>query len=283
MSRSYNEQGILVTQKTEPSTLGNTFLSLFDKLIYGNESTLVIPRGTITLTSNMVRQLVKDLHHNEDESLITRVIIPKSIVTIGGGAFLRFQALETVVLPPGLKSIGQGAFLECQNLTSICIPSGVTEIGNGAFMKCANLAYIEIPDRWQTNIINNSEFRECYELERISSLAEQSVEQWGRNNWRKANGMELEIEFAMEPEIEVGVGGIAMQPQFDQASSPQFVQQQMPQQTKKETAPSAAAAVWAATSSAAVRFSKSSIGLLLFKVLVVLCLWGCMFALVSTK
>ena len=51
-----------------------------------------------------------------------------------------------LVIPDGVASIGNGAFIHCSNLTSVTIPNSVTSIGNSAFEDCNNLKEVHITD-----------------------------------------------------------------------------------------------------------------------------------------
>jgi hypothetical protein len=143
--------------------------------------------------------------------------------------------------------------MECHKLAYIEIPAGCTELRQLALAKCHKLAYIEIP---YGRVIGENAFFHCLELERLSSLAGLSIEEWGRNNWRNEEGRRTERKLVTaivfpdslqhidewgrnnwrkaHPEI-----AMQQQPQFGQALPPQyyeqqqqqqFVQQQMPQQ-----------------------------------------------------
>ena len=55
------------------------------------------------------------------------------------GAFSNANLLTSVIIPDGITSIGPCVFYGCENLASIVIPSSVTEIGGYAFCECGNL------------------------------------------------------------------------------------------------------------------------------------------------
>ena len=104
-----------------------------------------------------------------DGELVTEVVVPESITTIGyqltgctsltsitihsgvtsigSSAFEDCSNLESVTFAEGsqLTSIGGLAFSGCSSLTSITIPAGVTSIGSSAFRYCSSLTSIEIP------------------------------------------------------------------------------------------------------------------------------------------
>lgn len=58
-----------------------------------------------------------------------------SVTRIGSGAFHNC-ILTSIVIPSSVTSIGQRAFMYCTQLTSIVIPSSVTSIESQAFSGC---------------------------------------------------------------------------------------------------------------------------------------------------
>ena len=75
---------------------------------------------------------------------------------------------STTVIPKSVMSIGNGAFYDCSNLTSINIPENVTEIGSSAFSGCSNLTTINIPQNSKFVSINSSMFYGCSSLTSIT-------------------------------------------------------------------------------------------------------------------
>lgn len=51
---------------------------------------------------------------------LREVVIPNSVTTIGDGAFISCESLETLELPSGLTSIGKYAFEDCSSLKKVC-------------------------------------------------------------------------------------------------------------------------------------------------------------------
>lgn len=70
--------------------------------------------------------------------------IPKSVTSIGYGAFKNCRELVAVSLPEGLKDIGSNAFEGCTALRTIELPSTLTLIPSGLFTNCENLARVTI-------------------------------------------------------------------------------------------------------------------------------------------
>ncbi len=60
-------------------------------------------------------------------------------LSYGGNLYLNDKLVTELVIPEGITSIGVGTFQGCTSLTSVEIPSSVTEIGNYAFEGCTSL------------------------------------------------------------------------------------------------------------------------------------------------
>ena len=77
---------------------------------------------------------------------LTSIVIPDSVTRIGSHAFYSCDSLASVVIGDSVTSIGSHAFYYCDSLTSIVIPDSVTSIGERAFEDCTSLEIIVIPD-----------------------------------------------------------------------------------------------------------------------------------------
>ena len=94
--------------------------------------------------------------------LITNLVIPNSVTTIGEYAFYRCSNFTSLTIPDSVTTIGKCAFYLCANLTSITIPDSVTTIGGSAFKDCYKLTSVTIGDSVTT--IEDSAFNGCSKL-----------------------------------------------------------------------------------------------------------------------
>ena len=95
-------------------------------------------------------------------SLLTDLVIPEGITTIGLYKFNNCKSLKSVTIPSSVTSIGSSAFKGCSGLTSVTIPSSVTSIGSSAFEGCRGLTSVTIPS--SVTSIGSSAFRGCSAL-----------------------------------------------------------------------------------------------------------------------
>lgn len=82
------------------------------------------------------------------------------------GALSHFSKIKEIILPKSLKSISGAAFLGCSSLERIVIPDSVTEISHRAFQGCKSLKEIVLPSSLET--IGQKAFYECFALESIT-------------------------------------------------------------------------------------------------------------------
>ena len=73
---------------------------------------------------------------------IEKVIIKKTVTSIGAGAFWNCDNLTNVVIPDSITTIGGEAFSDCDGLTSVEIPESVISIESWVFYNCGSLRII---------------------------------------------------------------------------------------------------------------------------------------------
>ena len=86
----------------------------------------------------------------KDPALVTEIVLPDSLQSIGSDTFAGFTSVTTVSLPESLLTIGNGAFTDCIALTSIEIPANVEKIGKLVFAGCNSLTSISVSADNQT-------------------------------------------------------------------------------------------------------------------------------------
>ena len=96
---------------------------------------VVIPEGVTSIGD----------HAFEDCGSLTSVAIPDGVTSIGKQAFRYCRSLKSVTIPNSVTNIGDFAFEDCESLTSVTIPNGVTSIGDRAFSWCSALKSVTIP------------------------------------------------------------------------------------------------------------------------------------------
>ena len=88
----------------------------------------------------------------EENTTLTSVSIPNTIVEIGECAFEQCTALSTLRFASGSKltTIGANAFRSCSSITSLAIPDSARNIGDGAFYYLGNLKYLTMSGELDT-------------------------------------------------------------------------------------------------------------------------------------
>lgn len=96
-------------------------------------------------------------------SLLSTVILPANLETIGNYAFEGNRLLLNIIIPGSVTSIGEGAFKDCENLTGLLvIPDSVTSIGSQAFLRCSSLTGLVIGE--SVEFIGSLAFGDCKNL-----------------------------------------------------------------------------------------------------------------------
>ena len=80
-----------------------------------------------------------------NDEIVTELVIPNDVTTIGNYAFSNLSSLSNITVPTSVKSIGSYAFSGCSGLKSLEIPNSVTIIGDSALSGCSSLESIILP------------------------------------------------------------------------------------------------------------------------------------------
>ena len=110
--------------------------------------------------SALPRASAISLYHNGE--LVTELVIPDGITSIGNNAFQNCTGLTSVTIPNSVETISNNAFQNCTGLTSVTISNGVETISNNAFRNCTGLTEITIPD--SVTSIGTNAFAGCTSL-----------------------------------------------------------------------------------------------------------------------
>lgn len=96
---------------------------------------------------------------------LAQINIPGSVTSIGAYAFSHCTKLMDVCLQEGIKTIEQSAFTDCKGLIQITIPNSVISIGKYAFGNCTGLLSITIPEKVAQ--IQDHTFQDCTGLKDV--------------------------------------------------------------------------------------------------------------------
>ena len=139
-----------------------------------NASEITIPTS---FNGKPVTALGADFLRNNTK--ITRIVIPGTIVSIPDYAFYKCTKLSEVVFNEGLEEIGMYAFENCK-LKKVIIPSTCTTIQQFAFENNKDLYHVYLPSSVQT--VNQYAFYSINSLAYIC-IEHSSVPSWG-SYWR---------------------------------------------------------------------------------------------------
>lgn len=99
----------------------------------------------------------------KNNSNVTAIVIPDSVVSIGDRVFENCSALVNAVMPNRLNTFGSYVFYRCVSLTSINLPSNITAIPAYSFYECESLVKIEFPA--SLKVIGQGAFYDCKQLQ----------------------------------------------------------------------------------------------------------------------
>lgn len=73
---------------------------------------------------------------------LTALTFPKTVTSIGAGAFFKCLKLKKVVLPEAIKKLSESVFMSCSALSDINFPNGLESIGRSALYMTAITDFI---------------------------------------------------------------------------------------------------------------------------------------------
>lgn len=109
-------------------------------------------------------------------------IIPISVTSIGGSAFVGCYGLTTIVIPNNVTSIRQHAFQGCHSLTGITMPYGITYIGEYAFAGCKILKEIIVPKGQKARFARMAGLKDLKDKIVEASMEDQKLRTWEEVN-----------------------------------------------------------------------------------------------------
>lgn len=115
-----------------------------------------------------VGKLAFGIKSNPNAALITSLVVPESVKTIGNSAFSGCAELKTIALPAECTiSSTSNLFQNCTKLEAVRIPSGVTAIGNYMFQNCSALEEITFAQPSKVLSTGMKSFMDCSSLKKI--------------------------------------------------------------------------------------------------------------------
>ena len=118
---------------------------------------------------------------------LTAITIPEGVTSIGDGAFGCCRSLTDITIPESVTSIGEFAFSACSSLTAITLPEGVTSIGDGAFSFCSSLTAITLPEG--VTSIGDETFLDCSSLTTITIPENSQLTSIGSSAFRNCSSL----------------------------------------------------------------------------------------------
>lgn len=113
---------------------------------------LYLNENLTQITSEMLDDVVTLRSYAFFNSILTSVIIPNTVTTIGDHAFAGSDSLTSITIPASVTSIGKYAFEVCSSLESITLPNSVTSIGDYAFGHCDALTSVTVQNPYPPSL-----------------------------------------------------------------------------------------------------------------------------------
>ena len=101
-----------------------------------------------------------------DDVLVSELVIPDSVESIGDFAFCKCSGLLSVTIPGSVTHIGSYTFRNCTGLTQMNIPDSVKSIGSYAFYNCTKLKFVKLGN--SITSIGGHAFENCSKLASVT-------------------------------------------------------------------------------------------------------------------
>lgn len=149
---------------TIPSSVNNIDQTAFGGCI--NLSSIIIDEENLKYDSRKNSNAIIEKENNRLIYGCKNTVIPSSVTSIGGYAFLNCSLLESITIPNSITKIDIFTFNGCTSLKTITLPDSITEICSRSFENCTSLESIIIPSG--VTAINDSAFINCTSLKSIT-------------------------------------------------------------------------------------------------------------------
>ncbi len=97
--------------------------------------------------------------------LISEVVLPTTLTSIGDGAFLGCEGLVSITIPSSIQKVSDFLFSFCVNLKEVILPESVKYVGEYSFSGCESLTTINLEN---VETINDYAFTSCYSLTNVN-------------------------------------------------------------------------------------------------------------------
>ena len=126
-----------------------------------------------------------DIDINIDGEVITELVIPSDVRSIGRYAFYNAASLQSITLPNSVTSIGERAFAGC-TYADVSLGSGIVAVGNNAFEGCrgdnlyvdCNITDQSVDTESVNNWFHGSQFRNIWFGDLVSTIGQLSFSEY---------------------------------------------------------------------------------------------------------
>ena len=144
---------------------GNPIFRVVDGLLINTETNELV-LSEVGVTDVVIPEGVKTITREAfSERGVLTVQFPSTLTTIGEGAFLKCDKLDSADFPDSLTTLKAGSFSGCTSLQNVSLPAGLLVLDGYAFNECP-IQHIEIPDTVEE--VGSYAFLACDQLLQVS-------------------------------------------------------------------------------------------------------------------